>query len=99
MLLVGLTGGIASGKSTVARLLAARGAVVLDADELARRAVDPGTPGLAKVIERFGPAVLAGDGSLDRRMLSALVFADPKARKDLEAIVHPEVFLRTSGST
>ena len=92
MLLVGLTGGIGSGKSTVSRMLAERGAVVIDADDLARRAVDPGSPGLEKVVEAFGPEVRAADGSLDREAVAAKVFADPAARKRLETITHPEVF-------
>jgi dephospho-CoA kinase len=91
MLLVGLTGGIGSGKSTVARMLEKRGAVVFDADVLARQAVAPGTPGFEKVVERFGPHVLAPGGGLDREALASIVFADPAARRDLEAIVHPEV--------
>jgi dephospho-CoA kinase len=91
MLLVGLTGGIGSGKSTVARLLEHRGAVVFDADVLAREAVAPGTPGHEAVVERFGANVLAPGGELDREALAAIVFADPAARRDLEAIVHPEV--------
>ena len=91
MLLVGLTGGIGSGKSTVARLLEDRGAVVFDADLLAREAVEPGTPGHAAVIERFGADVLAPGGELDREALASIVFADPSARRDLEQIVHPEV--------
>lgn len=91
MLLVGLTGGIGSGKSTVARMLQQRGAVVFDADVLAREAVGPGTPGHAAVIERFGANVLAPGGELDREALASIVFADPAARRDLEAIVHPEV--------
>ena len=91
MLLVGLTGGIGSGKSTVARLLEERGAVVFDADLLAREAVGPGTPGHAAVIERFGADVLAPGGELDREALASIVFADPSARRDLEQIVHPEV--------
>ena len=91
MLLVGLTGGIGSGKSTVARLLEKRGAVVFDADLLAREAVEPGTPGHASVIERFGADVLAPGGELDREALASIVFADPSARRDLEEIVHPEV--------
>lgn len=91
MLLVGLTGGIGSGKSTVARLLEKRGAVVFDADLLAREAVEPGTPGHAAVIERFGADVLAPGGELDREALASIVFADPSARRDLEQIVHPEV--------
>jgi dephospho-CoA kinase len=91
VLLVGLTGGIGSGKSTVARLLEKRGAVVFDADLLAREAVEPGTPGHATVIERFGADVLAPGGELDREALASIVFADPAARRDLEQIVHPEV--------
>jgi dephospho-CoA kinase len=91
MVVVGLTGGIGSGKSTVAALLAARGAVVVDADLLAREAVAPGTRGLADVVARFGPAVLAPDGTLNRQALADLVFADPAALADLNAIVHPVV--------
>jgi dephospho-CoA kinase len=91
MLLVGLTGGIGTGKSTVARMLARRGAVVVDADELARRAVAPGTPGHAEVVARFGRDILAPDGSIDRKRLADVVFSDPAARRDLEAIIHPEV--------
>ena len=91
MLLVGLTGGIGSGKSTVARMLAARGAVVIDADVLARQAVEPGTSGLDAVVARFGDGVLGPDGSLDRHALASIVFADDVARDDLEAIVHPAV--------
>jgi dephospho-CoA kinase len=91
VLLVGLTGGIGSGKSTVARMLAARGAVVLDADVLAREAVEPGTSGFDAVVARFGDDVLGSDGSLDRQALASIVFADDVARDDLEAIVHPAV--------
>ena len=91
MLLVGLTGGIGSGKSTVARMLEERGAVVFDADLLAREAVEPGTPGHTAVLERFGADVLAPGGELDREALASIVFADPAARRDLEQIVHPEV--------
>ena len=91
MLLVGLTGGIGSGKSTVGRLLEERGAVVFDADVLARQAVAPGTPGHDAVVERFGSDVLAPGGDLDREALASIVFADPAARRDLEEIVHPEV--------
>jgi dephospho-CoA kinase len=91
MLLVGLTGGIGTGKSTVARMLEKRGAVVFDADVLARQAVAPGTPGFDEVVERFGPNVLAPGGGLDREALASIVFADPAARRDLEGIVHPEV--------
>jgi dephospho-CoA kinase len=94
VLLVGLTGGIGSGKSTVARLLAARGAVVLDADVLAREAVEPGTPGFDAVLARFGDAVRSSGGTIDRARLAAIVFADDEARHDLEAIVHPQVRLR-----
>jgi dephospho-CoA kinase len=91
VLLVGLTGGIGSGKSTVAHMLEERGAVVFDADLLAREAVEPGTPGHTAVIERFGADVLAPGGELDREALASIVFADPSARRDLEQIVHPEV--------
>ena len=91
MLLVGLTGGIGSGKSTAARMLQERGAVVFDADVLAREAVAPGTEGHRAVVERFGADVLAPGGELDREALASVVFADPAARRDLEAIVHPEV--------
>lgn len=88
---MGLTGGIGAGKSTVARMLQARGAVVLEADEFARRAVEPGTRGHRRVVERFGEEVLDPEGRLDRERLARLVFQDPAARHDLEAIVHPEV--------
>lgn len=88
---IGLTGGIGSGKSSVSRLLAERGAVVIDADALAREVVEPGTPGLAAVVEAFGREVLAPDGSLDRPALAALVFADPAERARLEGIIHPLV--------
>jgi dephospho-CoA kinase len=91
MLRVGLTGGIGSGKSAVAERLAARGAVVLDADKAARAVVEPGTPGLARVAETFGPGVLREDGSLDRAKLAEIVFADEAARGKLNAIVHPLV--------
>ena len=94
MLLVGLTGGIGSGKSTVARMLADRGAVVLDADVLAREALEPGTAGFDAVFARFGDAVRSPDGALDRARLAEIVFADDAARHDLEAIVHPQVRLR-----
>ena len=90
MLLVGLTGGIGSGKSTVARMLAERGAVVLDADAFARDAVRPGTEALRAVVRRFGDDILR-DGELDRPKLAGVVFADRSALDDLEAIVHPEV--------
>jgi dephospho-CoA kinase len=91
MLLVGLTGGIGSGKSTVARLLQERGAVILDADVFARDAVGAGSPGFGEVVRRFGEAIVGPDGELDRSRLASIVFADPAALADLEAIVHPEV--------
>jgi dephospho-CoA kinase len=89
--LVGLTGGIATGKSTFAEALRARGAPVVDADALARAAVAPGTPALADIARAFGPGVLAPDGGLDRKKMAAIVFADPDARRRLEAITHPAV--------
>lgn len=92
---MGLTGGIASGKSTVADELARRGAVIIDADELAREVVEPGTPGLAAIVRRFGEGVQR-DGRLDRAALAAIVFADPQARRDLEQIIHPEVRRRAA---
>jgi dephospho-CoA kinase len=95
MLRVALTGGIASGKSLVAAELAARGAVVIDADVLAREVVEPRTPALAAIIDRFGPQVVR-DGKLDRSQLGAIVFADPVARRDLERIVHPVVRARAA---
>ncbi len=91
MLRVGLTGGIGSGKSEVARLLAAHGALVVDSDALAREVVAPGTPGLAAVVAEFGAEMLRPDGSLDRERLAAVVFADAAARQRLNAIVHPLV--------
>jgi dephospho-CoA kinase len=96
MLRVGLTGGIASGKSAVADELAARGAVVVDADVLAREVVQPGTAGLDAVVQRFGPSVLTDDGRLDRPSLGRLVFADAEARRDLERIIHPAVRARAA---
>ena len=91
MLRVGLSGGIGSGKSTVARALARRGALVIDADAISREVVEPGTPGLAGVVARFGEGVLDGEGRLDRPKLAAIVFEDAAARADLNAIVHPLV--------
>ncbi len=88
---IGLTGGIASGKSKVAELLARRGATILDADVLAREVVEPDRPALVAIREKFGPAVVKPDGTLDRQALAAIVFADPARRKQLEAIVHPAV--------
>ena len=96
MIKVGLTGGIGSGKSEVARLLAEHGAVVVDADALAREALAPGSPGSAAVVEEFGPEVLAADGSIDRARLGRLVFADAAGRAALEAIVHPYVGRRSA---
>ena len=90
---VGLTGGIASGKSMVSDLFAARGAVIVDADLLARQVVAPGTPGLAAIVARFGTNVLLADGRLDRARLGEIVFADEDARQALDAIVHPAVAL------
>lgn len=91
MLSVGLTGGIGAGKSTVARELARLGAVVVDADDVARAVVAPGTPGLAAVVAEFGPGILRPDGSLDRAALGRVVFADGGARRRLEDITHPLV--------
>ncbi len=91
MLRVGLTGGIASGKSTVSRRLAELGATVIDYDQLARDVVAAGSAGLAQIRERFGSAVIAADGTLDRPALGAIVFAEPAALKDLEAITHPAI--------
>lgn len=96
MLRVGLTGGIGAGKSEVARRLAGHGAVVIDADRLAREVVAPGTDGLAEVVARFGRGVLAADGSLDRAALAAVVFGDEPARRTLEAIIHPRVRARSA---
>ena len=97
MVRVALTGGIATGKSTVLRALAARGIPTIDADELARLAVAPGTPGLRAVADRFGARVINADGTLDRRALGDIVFGDPAARADLEAIVHPAVYASIEG--
>ncbi|MGA9745954.1 MAG: dephospho-CoA kinase [Nocardioides sp.] len=91
---VGLTGGVASGKSTVSAILAELGAVVIDADLLAREVVEPGTEGLALVAAEFGDSVLGDDGSLDRPALGAVVFGDESARRRLEAIIHPRVRAR-----
>jgi dephospho-CoA kinase len=89
VLKVGLTGGIGSGKSAVARLLAEHGAAIIDADVLAREVVAPGTPGLAEIVAAFGDEVLLHDGSLDRPALGRIVFADPEQRRRLEKITHP----------
>jgi dephospho-CoA kinase len=92
---VGLTGGVASGKSTVAAILADLGAVVIDADQLAREVVEPGTPGLAAVVEEFGEEMLGDDGGLDRAALGAVVFADEERRRRLEGILHPLIRARS----
>lgn len=97
VLIVGLTGGIGAGKSTVSQMLAARGAVVIDADEAARAVVEPGQPALEKLVARFGRDILDGSGRLDRAALARVAFADGDGRRDLEAITHPlinEEFLR-----
>lgn len=91
---IALTGGIASGKSTVADMFAVLGAVIVDSDVLAREVVEPGTPGLEAVVERFGEGVLTDDGQLDRAALGAIVFGDDEARRDLGAITHPLVAAR-----
>jgi len=96
MLKVGLTGGIGAGKSEVSRLLASYGAVVVDADLIAREVVAPGTPGLAAVVAEFGPEVLLPDGALDRPRLGGIVFADPARLAALNAIVHPLVGRRSA---
>ncbi|NYI76614.1 dephospho-CoA kinase [Nocardioides panzhihuensis] len=93
---VGLTGGIASGKSTVSRLLSDLGAVIVDSDMIAREVVEPGTPGLAQVVAEFGPSVLTEAGELDRAKVGELVFADESARARLNAIVHPLVGARSA---
>jgi dephospho-CoA kinase len=94
VLRVGLTGGIGAGKSEVSRRLAGHGAVVIDADAIAREVVEPGTDGLAEVVEAFGPGVLGPDGRLDRPQLGEVVFADPDQRSRLNAIIHPRVGAR-----
>jgi dephospho-CoA kinase len=96
VLRIGLTGGIGSGKSTVAGLLAARGARIVDADRIAREVVEPGTPGLEAVVVAFGQEVLTPEGALDRPALAAVVFADPDARRRLDGIVHPLVRARAT---
>lgn len=91
MIVIGLTGGIASGKSTVASMLRELGAPIVDADLLAREVVEPGRPALAEIVDRFGPDMLDADGRLDRKRLGEHVFSDPKARAALNAIVHPQI--------
>ena len=93
---VGLTGGVASGKSTVSAILAELGAVVIDADQLAREVVAPGTEGLAEVVAAFGEGVLPAEGELDRPAMGAIVFADPEKRRVLESIIHPRVRARAA---
>ncbi|MDT0201328.1 dephospho-CoA kinase [Nocardioides sp. AE5] len=92
---VGLTGGVASGKSTVSAILADLGAVIIDADLLAREVVEPGTEGLAEIVAAFGPDVLTAEGTLDRPAMGAIVFADEARRRELEAIIHPKVGARS----
>ena len=96
MLRVGLTGGIGAGKSEVSRLLEAHGAVVIDADRIAREVVEPGTDGLAAVVERFGTEVLTEDGRLDRPKLGSIVFRDPEKLQVLNSVVHPRVRARSA---
>ncbi|MEU2657632.1 dephospho-CoA kinase [Streptomyces sp. NPDC007325] len=96
MLKVGLTGGIGAGKSEVSRLLVSYGAVLIDADRIAREVVEPGTPGLAAVVDAFGADVLTADGTLDRPKLGSIVFADPERLAALNAIVHPLVGARSA---
>jgi dephospho-CoA kinase len=91
ILRIGLTGGIASGKSTVADLFAARGVPIIDTDKIARDVVEPGQPPLERLVERFGRGILTPDGHLDRPKLREIVFSDPKARADLEALTHPAI--------
>ena len=88
---VGLTGGIASGKSTAAKFFGALGIPIIDTDQLARDVVEPGQPPLERLVERFGPSILTPDGHLDRPALRGIVFSDPKARADLEALTHPAI--------
>ncbi len=90
MLIVGLTGGIGAGKSTVANMFAQLGALVVDADQLARQAIEPGSIGFDEVVSKFGPSIVV-DGDIDRAKLGAIVFKSPDKRKDLEAIIHPKV--------
>uniref|UniRef100_A0AAU2VBI2 Dephospho-CoA kinase n=1 Tax=Streptomyces sp. NBC_00003 TaxID=2903608 RepID=A0AAU2VBI2_9ACTN len=96
MLKVGLTGGIGAGKSEVSRLLVSYGAVLIDADRIAREVVEPGTPGLAAVVEAFGPGILFADGTLDRPQLGRIVFSDPEKLVTLNKIVHPLVGARSA---
>jgi len=93
MLAVGLTGGIGSGKSAVADLLVERGAVLIDADQVARQVVEPGGPAYEPLVDRFGPGILAADGTIDRQALAAVAFADDESRLALNAITHPAIGL------
>ena len=93
---IAVTGGIGSGKSSVSARLASLGAVVVDADRIAREVVEPGTPGLEAVVAEFGPGILTADGAVDRPAMAAIVFADPERRAALEAIVHPLVGRRSA---
>lgn len=97
MIRVGLTGGIGSGKSTVARMLAELGAVIIDGDQIARELVGRGEPALAEIVERFGPGVLLPDGELDRAGLAETVFPDPDSLASLDAIMHPRIAARAQG--
>ena len=97
MRVIGLTGGIASGKSTAARMLAELGAPVVDADQIAREVVAPGQPALAELVDAFGPEILLPDGTLDRKRVGALVFADADKRRRLNAITHPRIGAATQG--
>ncbi|MGH2706723.1 MAG: dephospho-CoA kinase [Actinomycetota bacterium] len=92
MVLIGLSGGFASGKSTVAGMLEARGAVVMDADRIAHEVISVAGPAYPGVVDRFGPGILGPEGRIDRGKLARVVFADPQARRDLEAITHPAIF-------
>lgn len=96
MIRVGLTGGIGAGKSTVARMLAQRGAVVVDGDDIARELVVPGAPALAEIVSRFGAGILRPDGTLDRSGLADIVFPDPAALADLDSIMHPRIAERSA---
>lgn len=96
MLRVGLTGGIGAGKSAISELLAARGATIIDADQVAREIVEPGTPSWKAIVEKFGSGVQNADGSLDRTELGSIVFSDPELLRTLEAITHPAITERTA---
>jgi dephospho-CoA kinase len=93
-MIIGLTGGIATGKSTVSNMLRERGAAIVDADRVAREVVEPGEPALQEIVNRFGSEILNEDGTLNRKKLGGIVFADPARRKELEAITHPAIRAR-----